>query len=127
MRVLYVCTGNCFRSPLAEALTRRYKPEFEVESAGVRPTGSIAGSIYPLLDKVDALQFVKPSPDKVSERAVNEADLVVVMEKSHEDYLVDVLGAEREKIECWSIDDPIEPDVKLTEAFEEIKKRVRLL
>lgn len=37
MRVLYICTGNSFRSPVAEALTRKYKPEFEVEPAGVQP------------------------------------------------------------------------------------------
>ncbi len=35
-RVLFVCTGNTCRSPMAEALLRHYgEGKFEVQSAGV--------------------------------------------------------------------------------------------
>jgi protein-tyrosine-phosphatase len=44
-RLVYVCSGNCCRSPLAEALTRQIAGErFEVASCGVAP----AGYIHPL-------------------------------------------------------------------------------
>lgn len=39
MRILYLCTGNSCRSQMAEGLTRALRgDEFEVASAGVRPS-----------------------------------------------------------------------------------------
>jgi len=35
MRVLFVCSGNAHRSPLAEALLRKAKPDWVVDSAGL--------------------------------------------------------------------------------------------
>jgi arsenate reductase (thioredoxin) len=40
-RVLFVCTGNTCRSPMAERLARRAYPQHRWESAGVRPTGGM--------------------------------------------------------------------------------------
>ena len=41
-RVLFLCTGNCCRSQMAEALFRRYAAEeFEVCSAGSHPAGFV--------------------------------------------------------------------------------------
>ena len=41
-RILFVCIGNCCRSPLAEALLRhRGSDRFEARSAGTRPVGFV--------------------------------------------------------------------------------------
>jgi protein-tyrosine-phosphatase len=37
MRVLFVCTGNSCRSPMAERLARKLFPDHQFESAGVTP------------------------------------------------------------------------------------------
>lgn len=127
MRILYVCTGNSFRSPIAEALTRRYKPGLEVESAGTRATDHIADVARELLEQEDTLEFVKPSPDQLSQRAVGEADKIVAMMSGHRDYILDNFETGDTEVEVWKIKDPIKPEVDAEDAFEQIKKNVREL
>ncbi len=127
MRTLYICTGNSFRSPVAEALTRKYHPEFEVESAGTDPAREVAGNARKLLEQEDALKYVKPSPEPVSQRAINEADRVVVMMPHHRDYLKENFDVENGSIEVWEVEDPVEPGVEPREAFENLKKLVTKL
>ncbi len=125
MRILYICTGNSFRSPTAEALTRRYRSEFEVESAGTHPADHIAENAKAFLDEVDALQYVKPSPDPVSQRAIDEADRIVVMKPEHRTHLLEHFEVNPGKIDNWNIDDPINEGVDDREQFEELKARVQ--
>lgn len=127
MRVLYICTGNSGRSPTAEALTRKYRPELEVESAGTDPVEWIADDMKELLAEEDALQYVKPHPEPVSKRAVKEADRIVAMMDRHREFLQENFDMEEEKIEVWNIPDPVNPDVDHREVFERIKDRVKKL
>lgn len=125
MRVLYICTGNCFRSPVAEALTRILRPELEVESAGTEPTDFIAENAKELLREEGGEQYLKPEPDKVSQKAVERADKIVVMEEKHQDFLEDKFDVSGKEIINWSVEDPIKPGVDDREQFEKLKKKVR--
>ncbi|KXA88540.1 hypothetical protein AKJ62_04950 [candidate division MSBL1 archaeon SCGC-AAA259D14] len=127
MRILFVCTGNSFRSPVAEGLTRKYKPEWEVESAGVRPAGRIARNAQKFLEREGCVQYLKSSPDPVTARSISEADKVVVMENEHVKYLLENFQIRRDKIENWTVEDPINPEVDPTDAFEKIKRKVKSL
>lgn len=127
MRILYICTGNSFRSPTAEALTRRYHPEFEVESAGISPASGIAENAQEMLEGEGAREYVKPHPDPVAKRAINEADRIVVKENGHKEYLLENFDVSEEKIENWDIDDPINRDVDPEDAFAAIKRKVKEL
>lgn len=127
MRILYVCTGNSSRSPIAEALTRKYKPELEVESAGTEPAAEVAENIEELLAQEDALQYLKPTPDPVSQRAVDEADLIVAMEERHRDYLLENFEVSESEVQVWRIEDPVSPDMEPEDVVEEIKGKIKQL
>ena len=125
MRILYICTGNSYRSPLAESLTRKIRPEIEVESAGIHAVNEVAEVTKNQLEKMDAVQYVKPRPDQISQRAIDEADRVVCMMPKHSEYIKRNFEIDPGKIEVWNIEDPIHPDIKPEEAFEEIEEEVR--
>ncbi len=50
-RILFLCVGNAVRSIIAEAYARKYLKEFEVESAGVRPLGTIPSEVIQILNE----------------------------------------------------------------------------
>lgn len=53
--VLFACTHNAIRSPMAAGLMRRrFGPLVRVESAGVRPAGDFSGLAMAVMDEVGA-------------------------------------------------------------------------
>lgn len=127
MRIVYICTGNSFRSPVAEALTKKYKPSIEVSSAGTSPASRIAGSARSLLEEEEALTYAKEKPEPVNDRILDSADSVIVMEEDHSDYIFDRVSVSSNKVENWDIADPINPEVKNRLAFDQIKNKVKSL
>ena len=126
-KILFVCTGNSFRSPVAEALTKKYKPEIAAKSAGTHPATIIARNGKDLLQKENAVSFVKDHPEPLDQNKVENADKIIVMKSEHADYIRNNFELESCKIKNWDIDDPINPDVKDKNSFEQIKEKVQQL
>lgn len=107
MKILFVCTGNSFRSPVAEALLKKIMKDVDVRSAGTAPASGIAPNAKNLLKGEKALRYVKERPEALNEKMVDEADLIVVMKERHRREMMRRYPHARERIRVWDVDDPI--------------------
>ncbi|QDP41670.1 low molecular weight protein arginine phosphatase [Radiobacillus deserti] len=88
MRILFVCTGNTCRSPMAEALLKKRRPDFEVQSAGIfagfgqRPS---QGSVDALSAKGISLEH---QSQPVTPDTLHWAEIVLTMTTQHKQSLV---------------------------------------
>ena len=100
--ILFVCTGNVCRSPMAEGLFERMiaeRPDLRVLSAGVstypgQPPSAHAVEVLAELGVDISHHRSKP----LSEKVVEEADLIVVMTRSHLDSIIYLFPRAAEKV-----------------------------
>jgi protein-tyrosine-phosphatase len=106
MKILFVCSGNAYRSPLAEALLKKLRPDLEVDSAGLRAVIPISRKVREYLAKRDAAQYLKKAPQGIVEKKLGEYDLIVAMEHVHTDAVLSVCPECETRIVEWNIEDP---------------------
>ena len=80
-RILFVCTGNSDRSPTAETIYKQY-PGLETKSTGILKNDGIVQ---------DCLQW---------------ADVIVVMEKHHEEYICKYFAEDVAEKPIYTLDIP---------------------
>jgi arsenate reductase (thioredoxin) len=100
-RVLFVCLGNICRSPMAEALARKYGSDvLEVSSAGLTPAINTTPYTRKVLEEknVDLGDHV---PRRFYDLDLSQYDLIVNMSGS---MLPKNLGV---PVEDWQVDDPM--------------------
>jgi len=125
MRILFVCTGNSYRSPVAEALLKKVQGNLEVESAGTQPAGMIAPNAKKFLERENALEKLKRTPEGIDQKNLEKYDLIVAMKQNHKNEILRRYPQMEDRIEVWNIDDPIYlPYGSDEEVFEEIKRKV---
>ncbi|WP_047150775.1 low molecular weight protein arginine phosphatase [Aneurinibacillus tyrosinisolvens] len=102
MRILFVCTGNTCRSPMAEKLLRKMAAENEmdiqVQSAGIFASPGSAASSHAatVLDKKGITEAHQSQI--VSESLIDWADLVMTMTESHKHTLLQQFPDYEDKI-----------------------------
>jgi len=125
MKILFVCTGNSFRSPIAEALLKKHRSDLEVESAGTKTAGIIASNAKELLERENALKNLKRTPEGLEQKNLEEYDLIVAMKEDHKNEILRRYPQMKDRIQVWNIDDPINmPHGSDKKVFDEIKKKV---
>jgi len=125
MKVLFVCTGNSFRSAVAEALLKKLRNDLEVESAGTQPARKIASNAKMFLEEEGALESLKERPEGFEHKNLEEYDLIVAMKEHHKNEILQRFPQVKGKIQVWDIDDPIYmPNGSDREVLQEIKRRV---
>ena len=129
MKVLFVCSGNSYRSPVAEALLRKYAPEgVEVSSAGISPISWISEHARQFLEKENASKYLKMHPEGLEMRRPADYDLIVAMEMKHKFSILQRCPKCADRIEVWNIDDPYDTSSEYEEAvYRNIKTKVKEL
>lgn len=127
MKVLFVCSGNAFRSPVAEALLKKLKPEIEVDSAVSNPIvpNSVARSAKNHLAREDADHFLKRFPERLTIRNLDKYELIIAMEPHHKDAILKRCPECEHKIVVLNIEDPyFLPNGFTEKIFNQIKDKV---
>jgi protein-tyrosine phosphatase len=106
MKILFVCTGNAYRSPYAEALLKKLRPDLDVDSAGLHVAIPIAGETRDYLKTVNAEQYLKSYPEGLDEKDLREYDVIVAMQPRHENAVLRKCPACETRIVVWNIEDP---------------------
>ena len=129
MKVLFVCSGNAYRSPLAEALLKKLKPEIEVDSAGINPPLiPISEAAGKFLRKENAERYLKEAPEILDSKQIDEYDLIIAMEPRHKVVVLGKCPEYEGKIVVWNIHDPyFSPNEYTEKIFEQIREKVKEL
>jgi len=125
MKILFVCSGNAYRSPVAEALLKKLRPESDVDSAGIHPAIPISEAAKSYLRRENATKHLKQAPESLDKKKLNEYDLIVAMKEEHKDAILSRCPQCADKIVVWNIDDPyFLPHGYTEKIFKEIKGKV---
>jgi len=125
VKVLFVCSGNAHRSPLAEAFLQKIKPNWKVDSAGISVAIPIAEEIKEFLRGENAEQFLKSNPESLDDKRLDYYDVIVAMESKHKDYVLSLCSECERKVVVWNIKDPYFMDRENAwRIYEQIKDRV---
>jgi len=125
MKVLFVCTGNACRSPLADALLKKLRPDIEVDSAGTYPYYKVVDLTRRYAEQEGASEFLKTVPDGLDSKNLCVYDLIVAMERRHEDAILDQAPDCADKIVVWHISDPYQLAYnQASNEFDRIKSKV---
>jgi protein-tyrosine phosphatase len=106
MKVLFVCSGNAYRSPLAEALLKKLRPDLKIDSAGLHVIIPISRQVQEYLAKQNAAQYLKRTPQSIDEKKLRDYDLIVSMEHIHTNAILNICPECEAKIVEWNIEDP---------------------
>ena len=125
MKVLFICWGNAYRSPVAEALLKKFRPEWNVDSAGINPAGFISDLARQFLAEEGAEKYLKSFPESLEEKKLSEYDIIVVMEEKLRRMVIERCPSCAGRIVVWDVKDPyFLPREHARIIFEQIKKKV---
>lgn len=125
MKILFVCSGNAYRSPLAEALLKKLRPDLEVDSAGLHVVIPVSSEVRNFLKKLDAAQYLKSYSESLDEKTLRAYDLIVAMEPKHKTAISRKCSECASKIVVWNIEDPyFEQRERAERIYAEIQMKV---
>ncbi|UXU57928.1 low molecular weight protein arginine phosphatase [Staphylococcus agnetis] len=94
MRIIFVCTGNTCRSPMAESIASKLLPQYHIESRGLmavegQPVASHTRTV--LLTQ----NYPMPSHAQQFQREDLQADLILTMTQEHQRHIEQLYGPQQ--------------------------------
>ena len=137
MTIHFICTGNIYRSRLAEAYcASKGVPGLSVSSSGIGTASNggvpIASYAARVLSQRGLERFAAPSWQQTTAALVRASDVLVFMEREHYGYCKDWIDPVRQTVEIWDISDvgPVDASrimTKVEQTFEMIEQRTDML
>lgn len=87
MRILFVCTGNTCRSPMAMAVARQMYPHWEIQSAGLAAFGDPISRNAQIALEYEGFSLHGHRSKTVDESLIQWADIVLTMTGAQKDAL----------------------------------------
>jgi protein-tyrosine phosphatase len=125
VKVLFVCAGNAHRSPLAEALLKKLRPDLVADSAGIYMSIPIADEVKRYLAKENAEQYLKKVPESLDSKELDKYDIIVAMDSRHSNAVLSKCPECEAKTIVWNIEDPyfLQPENR-EKVYMKIKRKV---
>ena len=112
MKILFVCTGNTCRSPMAEAICNKLSDKKIADSAGINAITGLSASVNSIeVCKEIGIDLSDFTSTWICDTNPAEYDLFAVMSESHKQMLI-TLGISPEKINVLNISDPYGGDLE---------------
>ena len=143
MKIQFVCTGNTFRSRIAEAyLKSKNVPNLIISSSGIKAEENINGPVcdytVSILEKNNLLSFLSKKWTQASKEGIEKQDLVIFLDNTHYEFCCNYLHCNISNYEIWYIKDMPEEIRKIPRDenkvrvfaennFKEIKEKIDLL
>ena len=111
MHIHFICTGNVFRSRLAEAYLRSLKhPKIsKVSSSGIQAShnkwGPITWYAARIINNYNLHSFVTHTWSETTDDQIRNADVIIFIDKSHFDHVAKKHNLENKTYEIWNIPD----------------------
>ncbi len=134
MIIHFICTGNSYRSRLAEAyLNSKNLPNIKTISSGINPDKFISWITLRIIQQNGLSDYISSSCQKTTKQLLKKGDFTVFMTSEHYKFCKNNLGFNSLSFEAWDIYDlPPKIDdierIKLSEeTYRKIKKNIETM
>ncbi|EGQ3376836.1 low molecular weight phosphatase family protein [Staphylococcus pseudintermedius] len=113
MKIVFVCTGNTCRSPLAESIAKQLMPDFEIVSRGLmaHEGQSISPHSRELLRRHE---LPIPNGAQLFDAGDAEADLILTMTTAHRQMIRAMYGPQ---VNVYALNDYVDEDLPVEDPY----------